>query len=259
MFWYDFFCLFSCFFILILPSILTIQFSKKYRQSPTKLKKSSLTAKEQKQDSELTIFFKKLQISINQFFNTKKAYLNLRILSLMLFIYIISYLNFSILWIYFISFCICLSIYNQYKSFYIFENIKFQQRLYNPHFLQFYCKLHNLELSSWINFPNFEKAQYLQNIVNKLWPYLKKATEDILNQTLPPILKASTPNFLSSLGLHKLDLGNVAPDINGCKLISNDTNEVVLDIDFVFAGVPEIVIGAVSYFNQVTFKLFFLF
>jgi Ca2+-dependent lipid-binding protein len=83
-------------------------------------------------------------------------------------------------------------------------------------------------------------VQWLNDVLNKLWPSISSATEAVIMESLQPILKANCPAYLTSLDFSRITLGTIAPVIVGIRHCPNDDNCLRLDIELKWAGNPEV-------------------
>lgn len=99
--------------------------------------------------------------------------------------------------------------------------------------------LHELlqdDLPRWVKFPDVEKCDWLNQTVDTLWPYVKVAIARSVKEALTPVLEGIKPKLMmTELGFSGLDLGTAAPMINGIKTQKHLEEQVVIDIDLLFA------------------------
>ncbi|KAK9917790.1 hypothetical protein WJX75_008296 [Coccomyxa subellipsoidea] len=103
--------------------------------------------------------------------------------------------------------------------------------------------LGNANLPSWINFPDFERVNWVNMVFSQLWPNLSAYFTKQAHPQLDPLLKGSKPAWIESIKLIKFDLGEKAPHISGVKVYraENQTNdEVILECDFMWAGQQDV-------------------
>jgi hypothetical protein len=97
-------------------------------------------------------------------------------------------------------------------------------------------------MPSWVQHSDVQTVQWLNDILEKLWPSISSATEAVIMQTLQPILDQNCPSYLTSLEFSRITLGTIAPVIVGvrhCRTTAED-NCVRLDIELKWAGNPEV-------------------
>lgn len=92
------------------------------------------------------------------------------------------------------------------------------------------------DLPRWVKFPDVERCDWLNQTVDSLWPYVKVAIARSVKEALTPVLDGIKPKLMmSELGFSGLDLGTAAPMINGIKTQKHLEEQVVVDIDLLFA------------------------
>ncbi|KAG0617318.1 hypothetical protein M758_5G181100 [Ceratodon purpureus] len=82
----------------------------------------------------------------------------------------------------------------------------------------------------WISFTDFEKMEWLNRTMTKLWPYIDEAASDMIKQTVQPILDQYAMGIIQKLELKEVAFGNKAPQITGVRLTEGLEDETVLEI-----------------------------
>ncbi|PSC76727.1 Extended synaptotagmin-3 [Micractinium conductrix] len=76
---------------------------------------------------------------------------------------------------------------------------------------------------------------WISELVERLWPYMKAAAEQMAWETLPDILEQSEPSWIHDFNLKKFVLGDKEPDLSNIR-VRMDDNDVMddcfLDFDF---------------------------
>ncbi|EFN57550.1 hypothetical protein CHLNCDRAFT_143184 [Chlorella variabilis] len=75
---------------------------------------------------------------------------------------------------------------------------------------------------------------WISELVERLWPYIKAAMEEVAWQNLPDILEASEPSWIHDINLKKFVLGEKEPDISDIR-VWMDENDVMEDCYLEFA------------------------
>jgi len=108
------------------------------------------------------------------------------------------------------------------------------------------ARMNSDDLPSWVFFPDKERAEWVNNIMKQLWPYVNEYVRDLLFTTVEPAVESALKGF--KLSPFKFDrdrvfLGQVPPRITGIKVYDTNTSrkEIILDVDLVFASDLEIV------------------
>lgn len=97
------------------------------------------------------------------------------------------------------------------------------------------------ELPSWVFFPDKDRAEWVNNILKQLWPYVNMYVRDMLFKTIEPLVDETLKGY--SLNPFKFNrdrvfLGQVPPRITGIKVYDQNTSrkEIIMDMDIVFAS-----------------------
>lgn len=100
----------------------------------------------------------------------------------------------------------------------------------NPKILRYIKK----DMPSWFSDPQFERLDWLNNILQKMWGMISIALEPSLIGIVNPYLDMYRPSFVSQLYMKSFNLGSIAPKIVGLKYINNDDDltSIKFDIDF---------------------------
>uniref|UniRef100_A0A671Y6J9 Extended synaptotagmin 1 n=1 Tax=Sparus aurata TaxID=8175 RepID=A0A671Y6J9_SPAAU len=62
------------------------------------------------------------------------------------------------------------------------------------------------ELPAWVNFPDVEKVEWLNKVLQQVWPFVGQYLEKLLVETIAPSIRASS-NHLQTLSFTKVDMG----------------------------------------------------
>ncbi|XP_030856297.1 extended synaptotagmin-2 isoform X2 [Strongylocentrotus purpuratus] len=94
------------------------------------------------------------------------------------------------------------------------------------------------DLPSWVYFPDIERAEWLNQIVKHLWPYLEGYVEDLLRTSVEPAVQDNLPSYLKSFRFEKIRLGRYSPRIGGVKAYTEHVgrDEMILDLEIFYAG-----------------------
>nr|XP_015199643.1 PREDICTED: extended synaptotagmin-1 [Lepisosteus oculatus] len=110
------------------------------------------------------------------------------------------------------------------------------------------------EMPAWVSFPDVEKAEWLNKILQQAWPFLGQYVEKLLLETIAPIVRASSPH-LQTLSFTKINLGEKALKVVGVKAhTENDKRQVLLDLYLSYVGDVEINVEIKKYFCKAGVK-----
>ncbi|GJP51801.1 hypothetical protein CLOM_g10938 [Closterium sp. NIES-68] len=96
---------------------------------------------------------------------------------------------------------------------------------------------------SWVQFPEFERVEWINYFLREVWPKLKEAISGAVMVQVEPILDSYRPAMISSLKLTKFNLGHFAPQLGGIDVVETKADEVVLHVDFNWVGDPSIILS----------------
>ncbi|KAM6927192.1 uncharacterized protein FYW49_003387 [Xenentodon cancila] len=110
------------------------------------------------------------------------------------------------------------------------------------------------DLPAWINFPDVEKVEWLNKVLQQVWPYVGQYLEKLLVETIAPSLRASS-NHLQTFSFTKVDMGDKAMKVVGIKAhTENDKGQVLLDLYISYVGNVEINVEVKRYFCKAGVK-----
>ncbi|XP_077369085.1 extended synaptotagmin-1 [Festucalex cinctus] len=110
------------------------------------------------------------------------------------------------------------------------------------------------DLPPWVNFPDVEKAEWLNKILQQAWPFIGQFLEKLLLETIAPTIRASSIH-LQTLSFTKVNLGDKALKVVGVKAhTEHDRRQVMLDLYLSYAGDAEINVEIKKYFCKAGVK-----
>ncbi|CAL1606166.1 unnamed protein product [Knipowitschia caucasica] len=110
------------------------------------------------------------------------------------------------------------------------------------------------DLPPWVNFPDVEKVEWLNKILQQAWPFIGQYLEKLLVETIAPTIRASSIH-LQTLSFTKVNLGDKALKIAGVKAhTEHDKRQVMLDLYVSYAGDVEINVEIKKYFCKAGVK-----
>lgn len=94
------------------------------------------------------------------------------------------------------------------------------------------------DLPSWVFFPDVERAEWLNEIIVQMWPYVGKMVHKIMKETVEPKMQEKLPGIIKSLYFEEVSLGNQAPKIGGIKVYAKNVlrSEIIIDLDLIYTG-----------------------
>ena len=80
-------------------------------------------------------------------------------------------------------------------------------------------------LPAWIRYPDFERVQWVNDLIDQLWPNIKAAAAGIVREQIGPQLRENKPAWISDISVESFQLGEKAPRISAIK-VHTTTNTV---------------------------------
>ncbi|KAJ8258978.1 hypothetical protein COCON_G00179900 [Conger conger] len=110
------------------------------------------------------------------------------------------------------------------------------------------------DLPAWVNFPDVEKVEWLNKVLQQAWPFVGQYLEKLLVESIAPSIRASSAH-LQTLNFTKIDLGGKAMKVVGVKAhTENDRGQVLLDLYISYVGDVEINVEVKRYFCNAGIK-----
>uniref|UniRef100_A0A665X8E8 Extended synaptotagmin-like protein 1b n=1 Tax=Echeneis naucrates TaxID=173247 RepID=A0A665X8E8_ECHNA len=110
------------------------------------------------------------------------------------------------------------------------------------------------DLPAWVNFPDVEKVEWLNKVLQQVWPFVGQYLEKLLVETIAPSIRASSTH-LQTLSFTKVDMGDKAMKVVGIKAhTENDKGQVLLDLYINYVGNAEINVEVKRYFCKAGVK-----
>ncbi|KAM9752946.1 extended synaptotagmin-1 [Menidia menidia] len=110
------------------------------------------------------------------------------------------------------------------------------------------------DLPPWVNFPDVEKVEWLNKILQQAWPFVGQYVEKLLVETIAPAIRASNI-YLQTLSFTKVNLGEKAVKVVGVKAhTEHDKRQVMLDLYLSYTGDVEINVEIKKYFCKAGVK-----
>ncbi|XP_054473264.1 extended synaptotagmin-1 [Anoplopoma fimbria] len=109
-------------------------------------------------------------------------------------------------------------------------------------------------LPAWVSFPDVEKVEWLNKVLQQVWPFVGQYLEKLLVETIAPSIRSSSAH-LQTLSFTKVDMGDKAMKVVGIKAhTENDKGQVLLDLYISYVGNVEINVEVKRYFCKAGVK-----
>uniref|UniRef100_A0A8C1IGV2 Extended synaptotagmin-like protein 1a n=1 Tax=Cyprinus carpio TaxID=7962 RepID=A0A8C1IGV2_CYPCA len=107
------------------------------------------------------------------------------------------------------------------------------------------------ELPAWVNFPDVEKVEWMNKILQQAWPFIGQYLEKLLVETIAPSIRTASAH-LQTLSFTKVDLGDRVVGVKA--YTEHDKRQVILDLYISYAGDVEINVEVKKYFCKAGVK-----
>ena len=104
------------------------------------------------------------------------------------------------------------------------------------------------QMPPWVDDGEFQRVEWFNRIMKKLWPHISDAMEQRMKDKLQPtftrILERKGLDHIASITLDEFSLGDISPKIKSIRVYDNKgTNYVRYDVDWTWAGNPLTIIN----------------
>ncbi|XP_030614059.1 extended synaptotagmin-3 [Archocentrus centrarchus] len=93
----------------------------------------------------------------------------------------------------------------------------------------------SLQMASWVNFNDVEKANWLNKVLEQAWPFFGMYMEKLLRENIQPSIRASS-SALKSFTFTKIHFGHKPLKVTGIRAYTHEVGhrEVVLDLNMCY-------------------------
>ncbi|KAJ0974222.1 hypothetical protein J5N97_016187 [Dioscorea zingiberensis] len=112
------------------------------------------------------------------------------------------------------------------------------------------------EIPLWVKNPDFDRVDWLNKFLEKMWPYLDKAICKTAKEVTKPIIAENIAKFkIDSIEFETLTLGSLPPTFQGMKVYVTDEKELIMEPSLKWAGNPNVTIVVKAYGLKVTLQV----
>ncbi|CAL8462063.1 g1594 [Coccomyxa elongata] len=101
-------------------------------------------------------------------------------------------------------------------------------------------------LPSWVKFSDYERAKFLNDALQMLWPAFDTALCNLIKDELEPYMRDFSPAVVSGMYFERLSFGLVPMSILGVRIVpsfhANQHVSIELDVDVRWAGEPDVLL-----------------
>uniref|UniRef100_A0A3P8V7M8 Extended synaptotagmin 1 n=1 Tax=Cynoglossus semilaevis TaxID=244447 RepID=A0A3P8V7M8_CYNSE len=109
------------------------------------------------------------------------------------------------------------------------------------------------DLPPWVNFPDVEKVEWLNKILQQAWPFVGQYLEKLLVGSIAPAIRASSVH-LQTLSFTKVNIGDKVRVLGVKAHTEQDKRQVMLDLHVSYAGDVEVNVEIKKYFCKAGVK-----
>ncbi|XP_058783006.1 synaptotagmin-2-like [Vicia villosa] len=112
------------------------------------------------------------------------------------------------------------------------------------------------EIPLWIKNPDSDRVDWLNKLIEYMWPYLDKAICNTAKNIAKPIIAEQIPKYkIDSVDFEVLTLGSLPPTFQGMKVYITDEKELIMEPSIKWAGNPNILIAAKAFGLKATIQV----
>ena len=96
------------------------------------------------------------------------------------------------------------------------------------------------DVPTWVFFPDFERAEWINKILQNVWPNVEEYVINTVINQVDPVLENSENPFISQLEVSRVSFGDIPPRIGGVKVYPRkrivSIDEIVMEVDLDWAS-----------------------
>lgn len=113
------------------------------------------------------------------------------------------------------------------------------------------------EIPQWVKNPDYDRVDWLNRFIEKMWPCLDKAICKTARSIAKPIIAEQIPKYkIDSVEFETLTLGSLPPSFSGMKVYTTEDKELIMEPVVKWAGNPNITIAAKAFGLKATVQVF---
>ncbi|CAJ1972977.1 unnamed protein product [Sphenostylis stenocarpa] len=112
------------------------------------------------------------------------------------------------------------------------------------------------EIPLWIKNPDFDRVDWLNKLVEYMWPYLEKAICKTARTIAKPIIDEQIPQYkIDAVEFEELTLGSLPPTFQGMKVYETEEKELIMEIAVKWAGNPNVTVAVKKFGFKATIQV----
>ncbi|KAJ9178812.1 hypothetical protein P3X46_010663 [Hevea brasiliensis] len=104
------------------------------------------------------------------------------------------------------------------------------------------------EIPLWVKNPDYDRIDWLNKLLEYMWPYLDKAICKTAKNIAAPIISEQIPKYkIDSVEFETLTLGSLPPTFSGMKVYVTDEKELIMEPCLKWAGNPNVTVAVKAF------------
>ncbi|KAF9683158.1 hypothetical protein SADUNF_Sadunf05G0183400 [Salix dunnii] len=104
------------------------------------------------------------------------------------------------------------------------------------------------EIPQWVKNPDYDRVDWLNKLIENMWPYLDTAICKTAKNIAKPIIAEQIPKYkIDSVEFETLTLGSLPPTFPGMKVFITGEKELIMEPVLKWAGNPNIIIAVKAF------------
>ncbi|XP_050234815.1 synaptotagmin-2-like [Mercurialis annua] len=112
------------------------------------------------------------------------------------------------------------------------------------------------EIPLWVKNPDYDRIDWINKLIEYMWPYLDKAICKTAKNIATPIIAEQIPKYkIESVEFEELTLGTLPPSFSGMKVYVTDEKELIMEPSLKWAGNPNVTVAVKAYGMKATVQV----
>ncbi|BAT77463.1 hypothetical protein LR48_Vigan04g255500 [Vigna angularis] len=112
------------------------------------------------------------------------------------------------------------------------------------------------EIPLWVKNPDFDRVDWLNKLIEYMWPYLNKAICKTAETIAKPIIEEQIPQYkIDSVEFEELTLGSLPPTFQGMKVYETEEKELIMELSVKWAANPNILVAVKKFGLKATVQV----
>jgi Ca2+-dependent lipid-binding protein len=97
------------------------------------------------------------------------------------------------------------------------------------------------DLPAWVQFPDTERIEWVNKVIQQLWPYIGEYAKTFMIEFIEPQVRAQMPSPFKSFKFTHIDMGDLPCRVGGLKVYTKNVgrDRILVDMDVIYAGDAE--------------------